>query len=1023
MVAEPVEAWSLRSLSLSKCRSVEVPKRILYTNNCFTPIYARMKNYWRSIDEAKTGIVLDDQAVEAGHKKELLGIFNSEVASSHASRRDFLKLLGFSVTSAAITASCERPVEKAIPYLIAPADIIPGKSNYYASAIYDGWEFASVVVKVRDGRPIKMEGNAFDPLCPGGTTARVQASILGLYDNARYQSPMANGKPVSWAEADKTIMEALAKSETEGRKIVLLSSSIISPSAVKLIEQFKARYPGFEVVQYDCISASATIEANEALTGKAVVPYYNIDKAKVLVSIQADFLGSWLMPSAFTYQYALRRKVSEDNPEMLRHIQFETAMSLSGSNADMRVPVKPSDELAVAAALYNSVARAKGLPSVYTVEVMAEWNIDAIAAELAEAGPAGLIISSSDDVRVQKIVVAINQLLGNTGGTVDYSRDIRVRQAMDSALANLIAELEAGKVGVLLLNNVNPAYDYFDSKRFAEALKKAGTSVSFAGSLQETASLCSLICPDSHPLERWGDFEPVAGQFYLAQPCIQTIFDTRQWESCLLTWCGQSADFHAFVRDYWERSMVNRFESAEAGTWPQWLQRGYMAGKPQVQANSFKAPEFVKIPARSKAIEVIMVAGTMGNGIYANNPWLQELPDPISKVTWTNVASIAPGLADRLSVQTGDIVNVGSLELPAYVQPGQAADTITISLGYGRTMCGKAGENIGVNAYSLLSVADNAIKYAFAVTNIAKTDKHTELALTQTHNSMEGRPIIRETTLAEYKQRADAGNELHEEFEKKHLTLYPEHKYDGYHWGLAVDLNACTGCSACMVACQVENNIPVVGPEQVRNRRSMHWVRVDRYFAGTPENPEVLFQPVMCQHCDNAPCENVCPVSATNHSNEGLNQMAYNRCIGTKYCINNCPYRVRRFNWFKYVNNSAFDYNQNSDLERLVLNPDVVVRERGVVEKCSFCVQRIQESKLTAKLEDRPVRDGEIQPACVQACPAKALVFGNLNDPDSQVSQAFANKRNYHCSKNYIRCPRWVTLPRCVIPKNTDIYV
>lgn len=957
-----------------------------------------MKQYWRSIEEAQPGFVPEKDEFKVSDKNEFFELLEGNANGSQASRRDFLKLLGFSVTSAALAASCERPVEKAIPFLIAPADITPGKANYYASAIFDGTEFASVVVKVRDGRPIKLEGNTLDPLAQGGTTSRIQASILGLYDNARYVSPQIAGKPVSWADADAALAKALIECVRMGRKIVLLTTTIISPSARLVLEKFRQRFEGFEVVTYDVASASAALEASQITTGRAILPGINLYKARVVVSVQADFLGTWLMPATFASQYSASRKLNPSDPRMLKHIQFESGMSLTGANADKRVPIRPSEELAVVAALYNALAKLKGYQQPYNVEVKSTWDIDAIAAELASAGSAGILLCGSDQPEVQKIAIAINYILGNEGTTIDSSREILIRQGDDKKVLDLISDMESEKVGIIFLNGVNPAYDFPDSKRIVQALKKVPFSVSFASARQETAELCSIICPDSHPLERWGDFEPVTGHLYLAQPCIQNIFDTRQWEESLLTWSGNSPDFYTLLKANWEESLSDTFvcESHIADQWPQWLQRGYMAGKPGAISKDFRMPAPVEIASSSEGIEVCIDFTSIGIGTYANNPWLQELPDPITKVTWGNVAAVSPGLAAQLSIVTGDIVKIDSLELPAYVQPGQAEGTLSIALGYGRTLCGKAGEKVGVNAYPLIRTTEGRLVRWVTVGQVTKTGEKVALALTQTHDSMEGRPIIRETTLPRYRQHQDAGNELHEEFEKKHLTLYPDQKYDGFHWGLAVDLNACTGCSACMIACQVENNIPVVGPEQVSKRRSMHWVRVDRYFSGPPEDPAVLFQPVMCQHCDNAPCENVCPVSATNHSNEGLNQMAYNRCIGTKYCINNCPYRVRRFNWFKYVNNSAFDYNQNSALERLVLNPDVVVRERGVVEKCSFCVQRIQEAKLNAKLDNRPIRDGEIQPACVQACPSKALVFGNLNDSESEVSKAFANKRNYH---------------------------
>jgi Fe-S-cluster-containing dehydrogenase component len=387
----------------------------------------------------------------------------------------------------------------------------------------------------------------------------------------------------------------------------------------------------------------------------------------------------------------------------------------------------------------------------------------------------------------------------------------------------------------------------------------------------------------------------------------------------------------------------------------------------------------------------------IGNGKHVNNPWLMELPDPVSRHCWDNIASVSPADAAKLGILTGQIIRLGeSLTLPSFIQPGQAEGTVSVALGYGHTNSGPVGNNVGVNAYPYIVIKDGNRVYGFTSVKLENTLKQSQLALTQVHHSMEGRPIVRETVLSKYKDNPSSGNELHKEYESKHRTLYPEINYDGFHWGISIDLNSCVGCNSCVIACQAENNIPVVGKKEVKKRRIMHWIKIDRYYSDTPDDPKVYFQPLMCQHCDNAPCENVCPVSATNHSSEGLNQMAYNRCIGTKYCINNCPYKVRRFNWFRYTNNKAFDFNMASDLGKMVLNPDVTVRERGVVEKCSFCVQRIQEKKLLAKLENRTLRDNEIKTACMQACPSGAIIFGNLKDKNSQVSKLFENPRQYH---------------------------
>jgi molybdopterin-containing oxidoreductase family iron-sulfur binding subunit len=473
-------------------------------------------------------------------------------------------------------------------------------------------------------------------------------------------------------------------------------------------------------------------------------------------------------------------------------------------------------------------------------------------------------------------------------------------------------------------------------------------------------------------------------------------------QESLLIWADKEVKWDEYIKNYWEHTLLRTQNSANNFDlfWVSVLRNGFFETSETEKLRISADMDFMKLPEKSESEEFmelqLVIPLGISSGYHSNNPWLQELPDPISRVTWDNYASVSPRLAEEMKLQTGDIISIGNkIEIPVFVQPGQAYKVLSVALNYGRKAAGKVADNVGVNMNPLITKFNSNFQYFQTGIDITKTSRRAELALTQTHNTMEGRLIVRETTKSEYSVKPNAGNEFHEEFEKTHQTLYPEFKYDNFHWGMGVDLNLCTGCGACVVACQAENNVAVVGKEQITKRRIMHWIRIDRYYTGSSENPSVLFQPVMCQHCDNAPCENVCPVAATNHSNEGLNQMVYNRCVGTRYCINNCPYKVRRFNWLRFVENPKFDFNQNSKLGKMVLNPDVVVRERGVVEKCSFCVQRIQEKKLNAKLENRQLQDGEIIPACVQACPAKAIIFGDMNDSGKRLSKWYANERNY----------------------------
>ncbi len=585
---------------------------------------------------------------------------------------------------------------------------------------------------------------------------------------------------------------------------------------------------------------------------------------------------------------------------------------------------------------------------------------------------------------------------------------LNIRQGLDQDMEQLTEDMNAGKVDAILFYNSNPVYNYGNIHKFRDGLKKVGLTVSFSTANDETAKLCKYLCPDHHFLESWNDAEPKKNIFTLQQPAIRNIFNTRQVQDSLLKWTGSPADIHAYIQKYWEskfygkQSKYGRFQDF----WNHSLQDGvFELAAPEWSLPAFSQAAMEKAaatagikPSKADKRELVFYETiALGNGIHANNPWMMEMPDPISKVCWDNFAAISPKMAEKEGIQNGDVLFINELvELPAFIQPGQAEGTIGIAYGYGRSETGKVADGVGRNVFHLMKAESGFRKFSVPAEKVVSVGNFYKLAMTQMHHSMEHRPIVRETTVEEWQKKPNAGNELHEEYEKQRFTLYKEFEFAGHHWALGIDLNTCSGCSACVIGCQSENNVAVVGKEQVAMTRIMHWIRIDRYYSEDPQNPSVYFQPVMCQQCDNAPCENVCPVSATNHSNEGLNQMAYNRCIGTKYCINNCPYKVRRFNWFRYATNDAFDYNMNSDLGRMVLNPDVTVRERGVVEKCSFCVQRIQEKKLLAKLENRQLRDGDILPACVQACPAGAMVFGDLNDPNSRVSKIFGNERTYH---------------------------
>lgn len=947
-----------------------------------------MEKQWRSIEEYNNGRDLgEEKRNESRHKNAVLDVLDSRAVDAPSSRRDFLKLFGFSVASAAVVSSCEKPVQKAIPYLIKPEEVTPGKASYYASTFFDGTEYCSVLVKVRDGRPIKIEGNHDSPVSRGGTSARVQASVLNLYDDARYKEPAIDGKPVTWEELDRVVTGRLSE---EGRT-VLLTPTVISPTTREVIRQFRNANSNSSWIQYDEVSASGIREAHGEVFGKRIIPGYHFDRAEFILSFDADFLGTWLAPVEFTRDYASTREVSGKETKMSKHIQVETALSVTGSNADERIPVTPGESMLMLAAIYNRLAGEAGYEPVSAPPCVTD--ISELVEGLMNHREHSIVISGSNDPDIQKVVAGINHLLGNYGNTLDLEKTLEIKQGDDRVFSDFLRELENGAIDNLILVDVNPVYSLGN----AELVKNAGFSIYMGTTLNETAEACQVLCPIPHYLEAWGDAEPVAGSFSLQQPCIHPLFNTRAYQDSMLIWAGRTRTYEELVRYWWEEYIGQGASASDNQWWVKTLQAGTYEKKDGTTAQTtFTAPQVNFVPPASELTLTLYTTVALNDGRYANNPWLQELPDPVSKVCWDNYLSVAPADAASMGLEDEMVVKLNGTEIPVLIQPGQAKGTVSLALGYGRSMSGKVGNGLGVNGYPWVNFVDGRRSYTRDNVKLEKTGSSYPIARTQTHHTMEGRPIVRETTLEEYRKDPYAGNHFHVEAEAHHQTLYPETKFDGYHWGLVVDQNKCTGCNNCVVACTSENNVATVGKEEVKKRRIMHWLRIDRYYDGDPENPRVLQQPVMCQHCDNAPCENVCPVSATMHSNEGLNQVAYVRCIGTKYCINNCPYRVRRFNWFKYVKNDKFDFNQNSDLSRLVLNPDVTVRERGVVEKCSLCVQRIQEKKLEAKLENRVLADGEVQPACVQSCPAGALVFGNLNDPEAKVSQMKKQERNYH---------------------------
>ncbi len=991
------------------------------------------KVYWRGIEE----LTNDVEFVKNAEKEFAHDLPDSKQGEENNNRRDFLKLMGFSVAAASLVA-CEAPIKKAIPFLNKPENLDPSIPNYYASTFFEAGDYASIVVKTREGRPIKIEGNTLSSISKGKTSAKAQASILSLYDGQRYQSFMQSKKAVKMADADKTIKEKLKSAQN----VRILSSTIISPSTKAIVKEFKETYESTKHVTYDSLSQYGLTQAHKEGFGVDAVPSYDFSKAKVIVSFGCDFLGTWVSPVEFSGQYAQMRKLNSKehkNANMSKHFQFEARMSMTGANADIRVPVKPSQEITLLATLYDKV---KGT-DIKAKDANVELALQKAAKELLEAKGESLVVSGSNDVNAQILVAGINDMLGNYGSTIDINTPLNTYQGNDKAVEALIEEIKGGGVDAIIFYGVNPVYDHYKGEELKAALSKVGLKISFASQPDETSDLCDFVCPDNHYLESWGDAEPRKGHYSLTQPAITPIFSTRQAQESLLVWAGNNKPYYDYLRSFLNKDLFKKqskyktFDNFFTGI----LHDGILVttgaaalvvenkddAKETAEKKEDKEPKKDEKPVKKAGKfdgDADAAAGKLseykdggleittyqklaiGNGANANNPWLQEMPDPITKACWANYASMSPKTAKEKGVSNGDVVKISagktSFEVPVLLQPGQADNTIAVAVGYGRKVSGKVGINVGANVFPL-----TAKQYDSA--SISKTDKIDEVAQTQTHNTIMGRSIIQEASLLDYKDKPNAGRVYPHVSSSDgksrtpyEVTLWKGHQYYNHSWGMAIDLNSCTGCSACTIACQIENNVPVVGKKEVLNRREMHWIRIDRYYSSEESavsfgdmekeavNPQVTFMPMMCQHCNNAPCETVCPVLATTHSSEGLNQMTYNRCIGTRYCANNCPYKVRRFNWFHYAEDDRFtdiNYVQTSDLGRMVINPDVTVRSRGIMEKCSMCIQRVQAGKLQAKKEKRHVKDGEIKTACQQVCPTDAITFGDMNDMESQVSK------------------------------------
>jgi molybdopterin-containing oxidoreductase family iron-sulfur binding subunit len=998
---------------------------------------AENKTYWKSADQLKGDNPIIEQLEQkefAEHipVNEFLG--DSEtLEDTSTSRRDFLKYVGFS-TAAATLAACEGPVIKSVPYVVQPEQIRPGVANYYATAIADGFDFGSVLIKTREGRPIKVENNNDAPVL-GGANARVHASVLSLYDVKRLQGPKANGSDITWEDLNLQVGAKLKALAATGKEVVLLTQTFASPTTSKIVSDFVAVYPNVKHVTYDSVSDSAALDAFEDSFGVRGLADYDFSKADTIVSIGADFLGDW---QGGGYDSGYSKNRIPTNGRMSQHFQFEANMSLSGASADFRIPATPAQQKNILAHLYAAIT---GITISGSLEAGLKSKLDKAVKALKAAGSKAVVVSGIQEVGAQKIVLAINHYLQSEVMNADTPR--LIRQGNDAEVSAVITAVKNGTLGGLITAGVNPVLTLADGKAFAEGVKKLDLSVAFSLKEDETALASQYVAAVPHYLEAWGDYEFKAGSFALAQPTIRPLFDTKQFQDVLLAWSGSTNSYYEAIKSNWNSTLEG------LSSWNTVLHDGFyqsgITSSNYFQGKALPSEANALAAASSSGLELVLYTKTgMGDGQQSNNPWLQEFPDPITRVSWDNYITVSASDAAEAGLKNVNVANgalngsyakvtVGgtTLTVPVIIQPGQAKGSIGLALGYGEKAGLQEEMQVGVNAfefYNDFKPVQNA--------SIALAEGFHEFACVQLHNTLMGRgDIIKETTLEVFNTKDKAywnaipvvsKNHMEEEVTSEGVDMWQNFDRSiGHHFNLSIDLNACTGCGACVIACHSENNVPVVGKTEVRRSRDMHWLRIDRYYSSETtfegdnqtkenidglgdslttfgemenpsENPQVTFQPVMCQHCNHAPCETVCPVAATSHGRQGQNHMAYNRCVGTRYCANNCPYKVRRFNWFLYNQNDEFDYHMNNDLGRMVLNPDVVVRSRGVMEKCSMCIQKTQKTILDAKLDGREIKDGEFQTACSSACSNGAMTFGDINDKESEIAHLKENDRMYH---------------------------
>ena len=983
--------------------------------------------YWRSLEAAAATPEFNEWL----HREFPAGASEWTDAPS---RRQFLKIMAASFALAGVTACTRQPIEKIVPYVKQPEELLPGIPLFYATAMTLGGFATGLIVESHEGRPTKIEGNPDHPMSLGAASAIHQASILELYDPDRARTVQRAGETSSWEEFLADLVPVLAEQNAKGGSgLRILTQTVTSPTMAAQIDALLKQHPQAKWHQYEPWNRDAVRTRPEPLpqdedepgNHDAVRPptemsalelHYDFEKARVIVSLDSDFLSTQPASLAYARQFSRARRVATDaadpaHAEMPRLYVTEPTPSITGSMADHRLACSASGIVALAQDLIAGLA---GNAGNVGQGPRADW-LQKAARDLRANPGACLVIAGEGQPRaVHDRAFQLNQLLGNIGLTVSFRRCAEARVvAQTASLKELVDAMRAGEVDLLVQFGGNPVYDAPADFDFATAMGKVRCNVQIGLFYNETSQYCQWHVPQTHYLEGWGDARAFDGTVSIIQPLIEPLYQSRTVYELLdaLVLKQSTRSSYDIVRAQYPEPSA---PTTQAGTdtaeghsapppppanlekyWRKIVHDGLDPSSvfPVVPAGRGGiAPPIPPLPADFSGIEIVFKPDpTVWDGRFANNGWLQELPKPLTKLTWDNAALLSPKLAARLNVQNEDVVELTfqgrTVHAPVWVMPGQAENSVTLHLGYGRTSAGHVGTGQGVNAYLLRTSDSMGFGSGLQVRKVEKAVWR--LASAQPHHSLEGRDVYRTGNLDEYRQHPDFAPAESEDPGKSNDTLYPpDHTYPGYAWGMAIDLNTCIGCNACVVACQSENNIPIVGKGEVINGREMHWIRVDGYYRGDLDNPEMYHQPVPCMHCENAPCEVVCPVAATVHSPEGLNEQVYNRCVGTRYCSNNCPYKVRRFNFLQWPDNVTLQ-------AKMQRNPDVSVRSRGVMEKCTYCVQRINEVKITSQKENRSVRDGEIVPACQQTCPTEAIVFGDINDPNSRVSRLKKQPRNF----------------------------